>query len=425
MEASSVEPLEAASRAPQAVAPEPAWQRADSRAAAALAGLAALGVAAASLLLHDALWPKVLHDQWFSSDTTRVLSDMFVYDANHYRTKVHPLFVLLTMPLGLLLTKAFGMGQAGASIAINAGVAAAWAAALFATLRSMRLARIDAGLFTAVGLSAASSLFWFTVPETYALGSLSLLLPALLVARSARAPVSDLALCSASGFSLSVTVTNWMSGVLATVLLRPPVRAVWLGFLTTASVTAAWAVQRVVWPTAGGHFLRQQGGEADYLFMPILGGPFGALRAMLAHGVVMPEVQLFENARLTVQPSAMFGGALQSLAVLAWLALLLLGARELARGDGWPRLRLFLAGLAAGQLLLHMAYGDENFLYSMHTSLPLVLIAGLSARGPLLRAVRPLACALIVLLLVNNGTRLAQAAHFEMPTRIATTPAAK
>ena len=198
MEVSSVEPLVPAPKAPPAVAAEPAWEPADSRAAAGLAALAACGVVASSLLLHEALWPKVLHDQWFSSDTTRVLNDMFVWAGNHYRTKVHPLFVVLTMPLGLLLTKVFGMGQAGASIAINGLVAGGWAVALFATLRAMRLARIDAALFTGVGLSASSSLFWFTVPETYALGSLSLLLPALLVARSARAPVSDVALCAAS-----------------------------------------------------------------------------------------------------------------------------------------------------------------------------------------------------------------------------------
>ena len=298
-----------ARRADARRAREPGWQREDSQIAAGLGLIAACAVVTASLLLHDALWPKVLHDQWFSSDTSRVLGDMFVYAGNHYRTKVHPLFVLLTMPLGLLLTKGLGMTQAAASIAINALFAAGWSAALFATLRAMRLARIDAALFTGVGLSSASSLFWFTVPETYTLGSLSLMLPALLVARSARARVSDLALCAASGFSLSVTVTNWMSGLLATVLLRPFVRAIWLGFLTTVGVTAAWAVQRVVWPTAGGHFLRQQGGEATYLFMPILGGPFGALRAMVAHGIVMPEVQLFQRAYLTVQPSAMFGSA--------------------------------------------------------------------------------------------------------------------
>ena len=104
--------------------------------------------------------------------------------------------------------------------------------------------------------------------------------------------------------------------------------------------------------------------------------------------------------------------------MIAWLTVLALGAFQLVRGDAWPRLRLFLAALAAGQLLLHTAYGDENFLYSMHTSLPLLLIAALSARGPLLRAVRPLCCALIALLLLNNGQRLAEAAHFEMPPRV-------
>jgi hypothetical protein len=397
--------------APPAQAESP---RADLRAAIALAVLAATAVVTVSVLLHEPLWAKVVRDQWFSADTTRVLEDMFVRDGNHYRTKVHPLFVAFTMPMGLLLTNVVGMSQAVASITFSAAVAAVWAGVLFATLRAMRLTRVDSVLFTAVGLTSSASMFWLIVPETYALGSLSLMLPAWLVASAASARISAVKLCAASGFSLSMTVTNWMSGVLATVLLRPPLRAALLILVTVVTVTVAWFVQRAIWPSTGGHFLHKQDAESEFLFLPILGGPLGALRGMLAHGIVMPEVQAFGQSRLTVQHSGLFGSVLQSAGVTVWFVLLAIGIRQLLLGSAWPRLRLFLCGLAAGQLLLHTVYGDENFLYSMHTTLPLILIAALAAEARP-RLVRPLCGVLIVLLVCNNASRLLDAVNFPLP----------
>ena len=51
---------------------------------------------------------SVSNGVFFNADTTRVYDDMTSFDANHYRTKVHPLFVLLTQPFVLVLKKIFG-----------------------------------------------------------------------------------------------------------------------------------------------------------------------------------------------------------------------------------------------------------------------------------------------------------------------------
>ena len=45
---------------------------------------------------------------FFNADTARVYDDMTSFEANHYRTKVHPLFVLFTQPFVLVLKKIFG-----------------------------------------------------------------------------------------------------------------------------------------------------------------------------------------------------------------------------------------------------------------------------------------------------------------------------
>src|SRR6266542_6965184 len=40
----------------------------------------------------------------FETDPMRVIGDMTSFGANHYRTNVHPLFVLLVNPMGILLS---------------------------------------------------------------------------------------------------------------------------------------------------------------------------------------------------------------------------------------------------------------------------------------------------------------------------------
>jgi len=39
-----------------------------------------------------------LFDQWFESDTKRIVQNMSDSSSNHYRTKVHPLFSLAAFP---------------------------------------------------------------------------------------------------------------------------------------------------------------------------------------------------------------------------------------------------------------------------------------------------------------------------------------
>ncbi len=139
-------------------------------------------------------------DFWFQSDMTRVFYNMTgVDDASHYRASVHPLFSLA----GYFSTKTVlgvfgrfaGFGPVQAVQVIIALVAFFWAAALYLLLRLMSLPRLDAAIFSLLGVFSAASIFWFSVPETYSFGSLSIMAPLIVASFSQYRPVSEIVVC--------------------------------------------------------------------------------------------------------------------------------------------------------------------------------------------------------------------------------------
>jgi hypothetical protein len=396
----------------------------DTVAAWALVAFCACVVIVARTALRDSLAQKIDHDSWFGADTTRVLRDMFVLDANHYRSKVHPLFMGFMMPVAGLLKHVLRLPEYTAVTVINAALAGTWSWLLFRMFRSMGVCRWDAGLLVGVGMASSAALFWFSVPETYSLGTVSLLLPLWLLSRERLHPVRDAALVLAGAFSLGVTVTNFMSGVISALVSRPLRRAVVLCAMMAVLATAAWVVEKKTIPHTGGYFFRGQVEENSYLFDPRAGGPLRCLRAVLSHGMVMPAVVVGDDRSLGAQPSPMFGGVVQSAGVVSWFALLGLGLLSLLRSTAQPRLRRALLALTAAQVALHAVYGDETFLYTLHTSSLLLLIAAWAGAGPWKKLARVFVVALLILLPVNNISRLVEAARMPLPPPAPAAPTA-
>src|SRR5512141_1060181 len=82
----------------------------------------------------------------FDADAKRVVHDLARHDGTHYRTKVHPLFVLLLNPLGLAL-KTVMVRPRPAALLLNAAAGGAAAALFGALLRRL-------------GVGAARALLW-------------------------------------------------------------------------------------------------------------------------------------------------------------------------------------------------------------------------------------------------------------------------
>jgi hypothetical protein len=101
-----------------------------------------------------------------------------------------------------------------------------------------------------------------------------------------------------------------------------------------------------------------------------------------------------------------------------WGALLAVTAWRLLTSRQHVPIRFVLGATLAGQVVLHLIYGEETFLYSMHVAPLLMLAAALAAASaPWRRAVLVLAAALAVFAAVNNASQLAAAlAFFSRPS---------
>jgi hypothetical protein len=93
------------------------------------------------------------------------------------------------------------------------------------------------------------------------------------------------------------------------------------------------------------------------------------------------------------------------LAASGWCVLLILGASAALRGGAPMPLVLFLGGGLAGQVVLHMLYGDQLFLYALHFAPFMVLIAALACASRWRKAA-----------LAHNITQFRAATHLQKMT---------
>jgi hypothetical protein len=234
-------------------------------------------------------------DRWFDGDLGRVMLAMADpgEPAATDRSSVHPLFILLVNPPVAVL-RWLGWEHLHAARVGVAGMAGLWLATLYGVLRLVGLRWPDAILFALVGGTSAAAAFWLTVPETYALGSFTILVPLGLVALSRYRSVPEWASVVASAGSLSITTTNWMAGWAAAAVSYPWRRAFLVTAKALAVVMLVWGVQKLVYP--GVDFFIGEGVERSrkQLFSPLAGGPGHVLKASFVFSEAMPSVDTMQ-----------------------------------------------------------------------------------------------------------------------------------
>jgi hypothetical protein len=363
------------------------------------------------------------HDFWFQADIEKVLQAITLRESPFHpknRSRTHPLFPLLTYVPVYVLKHAFHIEPSAAVRIFYSAVASLWSLTLFALLKVLGCRRLDAAAFTLLASVSASSLFFFVVPETFGLGSLTILLAFLFVARTEFSATAPGWYVIISTLSLSVTVTNWMFGVLAGFVTYPWKRVLQLSAYALCLAVALWGIQKLLlpdWP----FFLPNVKNEAEYALRPESGGALVVARSFFFHSMVAPAIGTAEHGEsyvtvneqnyvplgpwLTVQASSPGSGSLWGrLAVCFWAALILIGCYGLLRLKQHGRLRIMLGLTILGQLTLHIFYGEETFLYSLHF-LPLLIVV---AAASTLTKARPYALALVGLLLITTAINNAQ-----------------
>lgn len=351
-------------------------------------------------------------DFWFHSDTARVFWNMSDPSSDHSRATVHPLFSLLTTPLVLGLCQLFDTDRFTSVRLVVAGAAALWFGMLYVLLRLLGLFRSDALLFCCLALVSSASIFWFSVPETFSFGSLSILFALILLVRTKKSPPSKepgegVFLLAIMG-TLSFTVTNWMVGLLSSFLSLPIKKAVRCNVVALLIVSFFSYIQRFFFTYIPFFIGRTSDGrisstdEVSFFFMEETGGPIRILVSFFFHSMVMPGIEYIDKMNrvgwkvLTVQHSLPWsGGLVGTITLLLWTALLLIGFWSLFQLKGDKKIRLGIILALLGQLVLHLIYGDETFLYSLHF-LPLLIIVAsygtLSGSRKIVIALAVIAC---------------------------------
>ena len=351
------------------------------------------------------------NDVWFEADLPTVSDRILHRWSDQSRNARHPLVPLMaTLPVNVARTV---MGEQPALRLFIVTVAALWVAGLYLLLRAVTPARADALVFTALGCVSAAAMFWLPVPETYALGSVSVIAALALCAWDPLGRAGATAYVSAAAFSLAVTTTNWVSGLAAIWSRRPPRTALQLAANSLTVVVVLWGLQHMFFSSAA--FFIGEGAQTRFVLPHGLAGIAQSLRAVLFHSMVMPAIAVVPEPKwglvMSVQDSAIgSGGAIAIVATVLWTMLLGLGVWTLATRASSIRLPLLLA--LGGHLPVYAIYGEETFLYTLHIAPLLVCLAALATNTRLRAVALGSAAVLAVLLAFHNSRELAQALRF-------------
>ena len=373
---------------------------------------AVLGLASfvASGTLDTVIFGMLGRDFWFQADIERVHYNMIDVASDHFRTNVHPLFSLMGYFSTQAVHKIFNLSLethlAHAVRGVIALIASLWMASFYVLLRLLSLKRIDAILFAVLAGVSSSSLFWFSVPETFSFGSLAILSALIVAAVAQYRNVTESWFVATGVATLGTTLTNWMAGLIVAFINLDWWKAVRVTVVTLLIVILLWFLEKEFFPSA--EFFIGNSGETSYMFREEAGGLWRKLVAFFSFSMVMPDIELVvrtvnspEWKIFSIQHALPWSGSLLGgLAVLSWFVLLCTGFWNLLRGSLSVRMRLSVGLILLGQLSLHLVYGEETFLYALHY-LPLLVVV--AALGTLSRS-RRIVLFFVVVLICTAGT---------------------
>ncbi len=346
-------------------------------------------------------------DVWFDADIIRVSSLETDRASRHSRNTLHPLLPIVAYPPVFVLRRFFSVPNVAAVRLFNAGVAGLWLGFFFLLLRRIGCRRPDGIIFTMVLATSASAFFWLTVPESFALGSLTFF-PAFLLAGK-KNPLTIAGQVVAHVAGLSVTVSDWMAAAILTLVRDTRRRFVIVSVSAFLLVLILIAVQRSIFPMGNSPTVAALSSENSFVFMPEAGGFWSIARTFLFHGMIAPGLSWLPNFRLpnfplmSFQASPLFSGLRPGVyGTLLWGALLVIGFIAFFHSNEEAELKQVLGVTLLCQLAMHGIYGRETFLYSLNYLPILVAIVAMAGQTRARWVVLTLALLLIPFNVANN-----------------------
>jgi hypothetical protein len=356
-----------------------------------------------------------LQDVWFDADTYRVSEGLMDHmSGTHYRSAVHPLFPIFSSTLPILLNRIFSLDTATSLSIMTSVVASIWVTVLYGLLRLMGCLRLDATIFSLLGLSSSGAMFWLAVPESYSYGSITILLALCFTVLTETRSFSVLWYVAVSAMTFSITVTNWMFGIAATFLNHSRKKSFQITLVALGSVFILTIFQKIIFRYATILNFLHFRGETTYSAAPTATKFMMSSISFWLHTMVTPNINFgfyLDQAgflSLSIQKSLpQVDNPLSLIALITWILLLVLGIWSMFTVKEHQKLRHMIGIGILGQFLLHLVYGTETFLYSLHFVPLLVTLVALST----LTTRRWLTLALAIVFVISAG--ISNSLHFQ------------
>ena len=368
---------------------------------------------------------------WFQADIARVIDNMTNRGGSHWRTSVHPITSILLYPAGGLLTT-LGLSPTTAARMVVVLFCALNGGMIFLVLRRVSLPRIPAAVFASLFLGSAAVIFWSSVVELYPIACTSLLMALFLMAPGHKSRRRWWIIVSA--FTLSITVTNWAAGLIATFVrwkLKPflTISASVLGIVLALSIIQFFTFKdaRIF---IDPHGLKWDAVSFSEPVMEKRGqlhtgwNPVGNVAVLYTASVVAPPARA-ENQGGELVETNQFGWFTSHtsaglIATMAWLGLLALGIWGAIQNRQAHTFSIGLGLMLLANGLLHSVYGEVTFLYAMHVIPMLTVLAAMSWFSPARYAGVALA---LVVLVAGGSNNIVQFQHSaQLAGRIAVMP---
>ena len=202
-------------------------------------------------------------DVFYGGDTPRVLQDMTLQDGLHYRTSVHPLFVILTQPFVRIIGKITGVVVA--AVIFEALIGALSATLFYRFMQKLKVSKKTSLLATIILTFSFTQVAFNSIFETYAFSQFGLMLMWVIATGlvDKKLELKDYALLVIAGMgSLAFTLTNIVQFlILLTIIifLNKNVKHKFIKFssilLVVLSITVMLAdIQKAFWPSANNFF---------------------------------------------------------------------------------------------------------------------------------------------------------------------------
>ena len=202
-------------------------------------------------------------DVFYGGDTPRVLQDMTMQGGLHYRTSVHPLFVILTQPFVRILGRFTGVIVA--AVIFEAAIGALSATLFYRLVQKLGASKKTSLLATVILVLSFTQVAFNSIFETYVFSQFGLMVMWVIAASliNKKLELKDYVLLVIAGIlSLAFTLTNIVQFLILLsiiIFLNKNIKYKFVKFssilLVVLSITVMLAdVQKTFWPSANNFF---------------------------------------------------------------------------------------------------------------------------------------------------------------------------